>query len=87
MVASDFRGADKGRDDIFAATPPLEAKRMLLSKAATRNTVRGRRKLLFIDVKKGHRNPRWMSDVFILSLIHISETTRHRTNFKPSMLS
>ena len=35
LVSRDFRGADKGRDDLFAATPSLEAKRMLLSRAAT----------------------------------------------------
>jgi hypothetical protein len=65
LVARDFRGADRGRDDLFAATPPLEAKRMLLSRAATRNTVREPRKLLFIDAKKAHLNPRCMQDVFI----------------------
>ena len=25
MVARDFKGGDKGRDDLFAETPPLEA--------------------------------------------------------------
>ena len=28
LVARDFEGNDNGRDDLFAATPPLEAKRM-----------------------------------------------------------
>ena len=28
LVARDFKGADKDRDDLFAETPPLEAKRM-----------------------------------------------------------
>ena len=32
LVARDFKGKDRGRDDLFADTPPLEAKRMLLSK-------------------------------------------------------
>ena len=36
MVARDFKGSDKDRDDLFAETPPLEGKRMLLSRAATR---------------------------------------------------
>ena len=35
-VARDFKGEDKGRDDLFAATPPLEGKRFLFSRAATR---------------------------------------------------
>ena len=36
LVARDFKGKDKDRDDLFAETPPLEAKRLLLSRAATR---------------------------------------------------
>ena len=36
LVARDFREkGDKDRQDLFAATPPLELKRMLLSKAAS----------------------------------------------------
>ena len=29
LVARDFKGGDKDRDDLFAETPPLEAKRLL----------------------------------------------------------
>ena len=37
LVARDFKGKDeKDREDLFAATPPLELKRVLMSKAATR---------------------------------------------------
>eukprot|EP00973_Karenia_brevis_P070230 9761358-Karenia_brevis.AAC.1 len=35
MVAKNYKGGDKGRDDLFAETPPLEAKRMLCSRAVT----------------------------------------------------
>eukprot|EP00973_Karenia_brevis_P030943 4268578-Karenia_brevis.AAC.1 len=35
MVARKFRGADKDRNDRFAKTPPVEAKRMLMSRAVT----------------------------------------------------
>ena len=42
LVARDFNGGEKGRDDLFAETPPLEAKRLLLSRAAT--IKKGRRK-------------------------------------------
>ena len=54
LVAREFNGKDKDRDDLVAATPPLEAKRMLLSRAATRKTVgcAGLRKLFFIDASK-----------------------------------
>ena len=31
LVARDFKGNDKDRDDLFAETPPLEGKRLLLS--------------------------------------------------------
>ena len=35
LVARDFKGGDKDRDDLFAATPSLESKRLLISRAAT----------------------------------------------------
>ena len=70
LVARDFKGKDKDRDDLFAATPPLAVKRMLLSSAATRKTVGQteprKRKLLFIDAKKAHLNPRCEQDVFMV---------------------
>ena len=65
LVARDFKGKDNDRDDLFAETPPLEAKRMLLSRAATRRKDGQRRKLLFIDARKAHLNPRCKEDVFI----------------------
>ena len=65
LVARDFRGGEKGRDDLFAATPPLEAKRLLLRRAATRRRDGRRRKLLFVDAKKAHLNPRCEEDVYI----------------------
>jgi hypothetical protein len=53
FVAKEF--ADKRSDDFFAATPPLEALRMLLSHAATgRRTGKGGRKILVIDARKAH---------------------------------
>eukprot|EP00973_Karenia_brevis_P074185 10309149-Karenia_brevis.AAC.1 len=45
MVAKDYKGKDKGRDDLFAETQPLEAKRMLLSRAVTRRRDGRQRKL------------------------------------------
>jgi hypothetical protein len=30
LVARDFKGNDKNRDDLFAEAPPLEAKRLLI---------------------------------------------------------
>ena len=69
LVARDFRQKrDKGREDLFAETPPLEAIRMQLSKAVTRRmrgSKRGCRKIMFIDAKKAHLNPRCEEDVYI----------------------
>ena len=65
LVARDFKGEDKDRDDLFAETPPLEAKRMLFSRAATRREDGRWRKLMFIDVRKAHLNPRCEQDVYI----------------------
>ena len=67
LVARDFKGkGDKDREDLFAATPPLEAKRALFSKAVTRRK-KGRacRKLLFVDARKAHLNPECLEDVYI----------------------
>ena len=65
LVARDFRGMDRHRDDLFAATPPLEAIRVLISRAATETPRRIRRKLMFLDAKKAHLNPRCEEDVYI----------------------
>eukprot|EP00973_Karenia_brevis_P062733 8722635-Karenia_brevis.AAC.1 len=65
MVARDFNGKDQHRDDLFAETPPLEAKRMLMSRAVTRRRDGKYRKLMFIDVKKAHLNPKCEEDVYL----------------------
>eukprot|EP00973_Karenia_brevis_P078931 10954599-Karenia_brevis.AAC.1 len=57
MVAKSYEGGDKGRDDLFAETPPLVAKRMLFSRAVTVRKDGRSRKLICIDVKKAHLNP------------------------------
>jgi hypothetical protein len=52
-VAKEF--ADKRSDEFFAATPPLEALRMILSHAASgRRSSKGGRKILVIDARKAH---------------------------------
>ena len=54
LVARDFKGADRHRDDLFAAIPPLEAVRAVLSMAATASSDGAVKKLMFIDAKKAH---------------------------------
>jgi hypothetical protein len=61
-VARDFKVKDSCREDLFAATPPLELLKALLSKAAVGDKDR---KVLVIDVKKAHLNPMCDQDVFI----------------------
>jgi len=62
MVARDFKPkGEKDREDLFAAMPPLEAKKLMFKKAAMgrhewRNGRWARQKLMFIDVKKAHLN-------------------------------
>ncbi len=65
LVARDFKGGDKDRDGLYATTPPLESKRLLISRAATRVKGKLGRKLLFIDVKKAHLNPKCQQDVYM----------------------
>ena len=58
LVARDFRTkGEKDREDLFAATPPLELLRMMISRTATITGDEERRKMLFVDVKKAHLNP------------------------------
>ena len=66
LVARDFKGkATEKRDDLFAATPPLEGLRMLWSKAAARGKRGKRRGILVMDAKKAHLNPPCEEEVFI----------------------
>ena len=64
LVARDFKGHDKGREDLFAATPPWELKRLLMSHAADVSDGRVR-KMLLVDVKKAHLNSPCTEDVYI----------------------
>jgi hypothetical protein len=59
LVARDFKPkGEKEREDLFAATPPLEAKKLLFRMAAGQvgATAAECVKLMFIDVKKAHLN-------------------------------
>ena len=62
LVARDFKPKREGpRDDLFAAMPPLEAKKALFAfVAGVRENRRAQGhdevKLMFVDVKKAHLN-------------------------------
>ena len=64
LVARDFRGVAKDREDLSAATPPWELKKLLMSHAADRSNGKTR-KMLLIDVKKAHLNSESTEDVYI----------------------
>ena len=55
-VGREFKGHDGGRDDLFAATPPLEAKRSLIALASCQKNVDSDKikKLGFIDIRKAY---------------------------------
>ena len=68
LVARYFKNKkEKDPEKLFAATPPLEAKRALFSRAVTRRKKKGTgpRKLLFVDARKPHLNPKCDGDVYI----------------------
>eukprot|EP00973_Karenia_brevis_P057362 7979065-Karenia_brevis.AAC.1 len=65
MVARHFQGRDNDRDDLFAETPPLEAKRLLMSRAMCRRRDGRRRKFVFIDVKNAQLNAECKEDVYL----------------------
>ena len=52
-------------DSLFAATPPLEALRFLLSRTATRSKGSPHKKLLLIDVRKAHLHAEAVREVFV----------------------
>ena len=58
LVARDFKSLDRHRDDFFAATPPLEAVRAVLSMAVKKFSNGPVKKVMMIDAKKAHLNPR-----------------------------
>ena len=68
LVARDFKGKGGGKekeDSIHAATPPLEGLRMLCSKATAPGRTSRQRKMLFMDAKKAHLNPKCTEEVYI----------------------
>ena len=82
LVARDFKGMDRNRDDFFAATPPLEAVRAVLSVAATKSSNGPVKKVMMIDAKKAHLNPRCKEDVYVDLPPEVVNTTPQMTCFR-----
>ena len=66
-VGRDFKGNDNDRDDLFAATPPLEAKKLLISSAASQlgKPYVQQKRLNFIDIKKAYFNAFAKRDLYV----------------------
>ena len=68
LVVQNFKMRGDGREfDVFAAMPPLEAKRLLFRMAVVNGCVggdsgRGPAKLMFVDVRKAHLNGKLHAD-------------------------
>ena len=73
-VAQDFeKKSDNNREDLFAAMPPLEAKKALFRLAAVKMTgkmtQRGKAmKLMMVDVRKAHLNAKCNRDDVYVAL-------------------
>jgi hypothetical protein len=73
-VAQDFKKkGDNDREDLFAAMPPLEAKKALFRLAAVKmtgkSTMRGEpMKLMMVDIRKAHLNARCNRDDVYVAL-------------------
>ena len=66
LVAQDF--AMRKDDSFFAATPPLEALRLLLSDLSSRGKQNGEPiKLMLLDAKKAHLHAAAERDLYICS--------------------
>ena len=65
LLARDFKGKDKGMNDLFAETPPLEAKKIILSRVVTQKIGGRWRSIMFIDAKKAHLRLVYVEDVYI----------------------
>jgi len=67
-VARDFKGrGEEGREDLFAATPPLEAKKLLFKwvRRIRNDGQMNREKIMLIDVRKAHLNAVCEDEVYV----------------------
>ena len=55
----------KDRGDVFASPPPLESKRILLSRTASKRNAGRVKKRLFIDAQRAHLHLECDEEVFI----------------------
>ena len=68
LVAKDFRPKSRvgDREDLFAATPPLELVKMTIAKAArSPRGSKGARKVMFIDISKAHLYAPMLEEDFV----------------------
>ena len=64
LVVRNLSGGGEHRDDLFTETPPLEARRLLISRAIARRRD-GRRRKSLINARKAHLNVKCDEDVYL----------------------
>ena len=65
LVGRDFKDSRGVSEDLFAATPPLEALKLLFRMSMVQEEGEEEDKLMFIDVRKAHLIPRCDEDVYV----------------------
>ncbi len=64
LCAREFAAGDD-RDDLFAATPPLMATKLLISECASQQPGKGEKRLMILDVKRAFLHGRMKRSVYI----------------------
>ena len=65
LVGRDFKDGSGTNEDLFAATPPLEALKLLLRASVVQGEGEEETKLMFVDVRKAHLIPQCDEEVFV----------------------
>ena len=65
LVGRDFKDSNGTHEDLFAATPPLEALKLLLRASMVQGDGEEETKIMFVDVRKAHLIPPCDEDVYV----------------------
>ena len=67
LVAKDFkpRSSVGDREDLFAAMPPLEAVKLLVTQGAAESHASNPRKMMFLEISKAHLYGRMETDEYV----------------------
>ena len=65
LVGRDFKDSHGTHEDLFAATPPLEALKLLLRTSMVQGDGEEETKIMFVDVRKAHLIPPCDEEVYV----------------------